>query len=213
MIDPYHVNQGDVIRNLKSKDWSDNLINKYLKYINCKSRVIKTGRTAFTDSGKSKTYKAEWKFQSKFKYDIVDFDNAKEAQKYMKRITSSKLWLELCGGQDCKVPTLNVRPFRGRTAGRAWRGHIDLCAMNGMDAYTLLHEMAHVAGHMHHDVSFRQCIVRLTSRFIGASAAKFLKKCFKEQGLKMSISHKVQQPEDWLVGYQRLAMAREKIAA
>ena len=77
MIDPYHVNQGDVIKNLKSKDWSDNLINKYLKYINSKSRVIKTGRTAFTDSGKSKTYKAEWKFQSKFKYDIVDFDNGK----------------------------------------------------------------------------------------------------------------------------------------
>jgi len=85
--------------------------------------------------------------------------------------------------------------------------------MNGMDAYTLLHEMAHCAGHMHHDVSFRQCILRLTSRFIGVEAAKFLKKCFKEQGLKMSVRQGLKSPEEWLVGYQRLAAAREKIAA
>jgi len=208
----YSSNQKNLVEALKKDHWHNDLIQKYLDYTQSKQRVIKTGRTAWNDSGKSKTYKAEWKFQAKFKYDIVDFDNAKEAQKYMKRILKSKLWAELCGG-DAKIPDLEVVSFRGRTAGRAYGYKIELCAMNGMDAYTLLHEMAHCAGHMHHDVSFRQCILRLTSRFIGVEAAKFLKKCFKEQGLKMSVRQGLKSPEEWLVGYQRLAAAREKIAA
>jgi hypothetical protein len=208
----YSSNQKNLVEALKKDHWHNDLIQKYLDYTQSKQRVIKTGRTAWNDSGKSKTYKAEWKFQAKFKYDIVDFDNAKEAQKYMKRILKSKLWAELCGG-DAKIPDLEVVGFRGRTAGRAYGYKIQLCAMNGMDAYTLLHEMAHCAGHMHHDVSFRQCILRLTSRFIGVEAAKFLKKCFKEQGLKMSVRQGLKSPEEWLVGYQRLAAAREKIAA
>ena len=208
----YSSDQKNLIEALKKDCWHSDLIQKYLNYTKSKQRVIKTGRTAWNDSGKSKTYKAEWKFQAKFKYDIVDFDNAKEAQKYMKRILKSKLWAELCGG-DAKIPTLDVISFRGRTAGRAYGYKIELCAMNGMDAYALLHEMAHCAGHMHHDVSFRQCILRLTSRFIGVEAAKFLKKCFKEQGLKMSVRQGLKSPEEWLVGYQRLAAAREKIAA
>lgn len=208
----YSSNQKNLVEALKKDHWHNDLIQKYLDYTQSKQRVIKTGRTAWNDSGKSKTYKAEWKFQAKFKYDIVDFDNAKEAQKYMKRILKSKLWAELCGG-DARIPTLDVISFRGRTAGRAYGYKIELCAMNGMDAYTLLHEMAHCAGHMHHDVSFRQCILRLTSRFIGVEAAKFLKKCFKEQGLKMSVRQGLKSPEEWLVGYQRLAAAREKIAA
>ena len=208
----YSSDQKNLVEALKKDHWHNELIQKYLNYTQSKQRVIKTGRTAWNDSGKSKTYKAEWKFQAKFKYDIVDFDNTKEAHKYMKRILKSKLWAELCGG-DAIIPTLDVISFRGRTAGRAYGYRIELCAMNGMDAYTLLHEMAHCAGHMHHDVSFRQCILKLTSRFIGVEAAKFLKKCFKDQGLKMSVRQGLKSPEEWLVGYQRLAAAREKIAA
>lgn len=211
----YHPSQKNLVETLQKDYWHNELIQKYLNYVQSKQRVIKTGRTAFTDSGKGKTYKAEWKFQAKFKYDIKDFDNFKEANAFMKRVIKSKLWKELCKEKygDRLVPSLDVVSFRGRTAGRAYGYRIELCAMNGMDAYTLLHEMAHCAGHMHHDVSFRQCILRLTSRFIGVEAAKFLKKCFKEQGLKMSVRQGLKSPEEWLVGYQRLAAAREKIAA
>jgi len=202
----------DTVNQLKNDGWHNELIQKYINYADAKNRRIKTGRTAVTDSGRSKTYKAEWKFQAKYKYEIQDFDTLKEAQRYMNRVLKSKLWAELCGG-DPKIPTLEVNGFRGRTAGRAYGWKIQLCARNGMDQYTLLHEMAHCAGHMHHDVSFRQCLLKLVSRFIGKDAAKCLKECFKEQGLKMSVGKTIQTPEKWLQGYKRLEAAREKCAA
>ena len=208
----YHPSLSDTVKRLRKEYWHNELIQKYLNYASARQREVRTGRTAITDSGKTKTYKAEWKFQAKYKYDIKDFDNLKEAERFMKRVLKSKLWAELCGG-DAKIPTLEVAGFRGRTAGRAYGWKIQLCARNGMDAYTLLHEMAHCAGHMHHDVSFRQCIVRLTSRFIGAEAAKYLKKCFKEQGLKMTIRQGIKDPDEWLEQYKRLKVARENIAA
>ena len=122
----YSSDQKNLVEALKKDHWHNELIQKYLNYTQSKQRVIKTGRTAWNDSGKSKTYKAEWKFQAKFKYDIVDFDNTKEAHKYMKRILKSKLWAELCGG-DAIIPTLDVISFRGRTAGRAYGYRIELC--------------------------------------------------------------------------------------
>lgn len=210
MIYPTYLS--DTVKQLRDEGWSPTLIQKYCNYASARQRQVSTGRTAISDSGKTKTYKAEWKFQSKYKYDIKDFDNLKEAERFMKRVLKSKLWAELCGGNP-KIPSLEVAGFRGRTAGRAYGWKIQLCARNGMDAYTLLHEMAHCAGHMHHDVSFRQCIVRLTSRFIGAEPAKFLKKCFKEQGLKMTIRQSIQEPDAWLTQYKRLQVARENIAA
>jgi len=208
----YNPSIAHVIEDLKNEGWSYDLIQKYADYVRDRKNKIITGRTAATDSGRGKTYKAEWKFQAKYKYEIKDFDNLKQAQRYMNRVLKSKLWAELCGGK-AKTPDLEVGGFRGRTAGRAYGWKIQLCARNGMDQYTLLHEMAHCAGHMHHDVSFRQCLLKLTSRFIGKDAAKYLKECFKEQGLPMTLRNTMKTPDQWLAGVKRLEAAREKRAA
>ena len=205
----YTSDQADLVQELKNKSWDIDQIHKYLKYTSTKKRVIKTGRTAYSDSTRGKTYKAEWKFQNKFHDSIKEFRTDKQAASYLNRVLNSKTWKDMT---NSKVVSLQVKTIGHRTAGRAWGSHIELNKMNGMDQYTLLHEMAHCAGHMHHDVSFRQCVMKLTSRFIGTDAAKFLKKCFQEQGLKLSVRKEIKSPEAWLEGYQRLEAAREKRA-
>jgi len=197
-----------VVDALQSKGWKTEWIQKYVNYMQSKQRVVKTGRTAYNDSGRSKTYKAEWKFQRKYHDTIKEFTTEKQVAAYMKRVLASKLWKDMTGG---KQVSLNVKTIGHRTAGRAYGSHIEINKMNGMDQYTLLHELAHCAGHMHHDVSFRQCVVKLTSRFIGAEAAKYLKSCFKEQKLKMNVRQSYKSPEDWLTSYQRLEAARKKL--
>jgi len=208
----YHPSLSNTVKDLQEKGWQNMLIQKYVDYAQKRKRAAETGRTSNSDSTRGKTYKAEWAFQAKHKYDIVDFNNLKEANRFMNKVLKSKLWLDLCGGKDRKIPTLELNSFRGRTAGRAYGWKIQLCARNGLDAYTLLHEMAHCAGHMHHDVSFRLCLLKLVSRFIGPDAAKSLKECFKEQGLRMTmVTDNIKDPEAWLKTYQRLESARKKL--
>jgi hypothetical protein len=205
----YSPSHKNIVTALKAKSWHTELIQKYLNYVQKKERAVITGRTAYTDSTRGKTYKAEWKFQNKFHDSIKEFKTEKQAAAYMNRVLNSKMWKEMTKG---KVVSLKVKTIGHRTAGRAYGSHIELNKMNGMDQYTLLHEMAHCAGHMHHDVSFRQCVLKLTSRFIGTEAAKFLKGCFKEQGLKMTMPKgSVKDPDTWLKTYNRLEGVREKI--
>lgn len=204
----YSAQYKEIVSKLQSQDWDGEVIQKYVNYLQKKQRVVKTGRTAYNDSGRSKTYKAEWKFQRKYHDTIKEFTTDKQVIAYTKRVLKSKLWNDMTGGKQVSV---NVKTIGHRTAGRAYGSHIEINKMNGMDQYTLLHELAHCAGHMHHDVSFRQCILKLTSRFIGTEASKYLKACFKEQKLKMSVRQSYKSPEEWLIGYERLACARLKL--
>ena len=155
----YSAQYKEIVSKLQSQDWDGEVIQKYVNYLQKKQRVVKTGRTAYNDSGRSKTYKAEWKFQRKYHDTIKEFTTDKQVIAYTKRVLKSKLWNDMTGGKQVSV---NVKTIGHRTAGRAYGSHIEINKMNGMDQYTLLHELAHCAGHMHHDVSFRQCILKLT---------------------------------------------------
>ena len=64
---------------------------------------------------------------------------------------------------------------------------------------------------MHHDVGFRQDLVKLVSRFLGVKYAKQLKAEFKERKLKMSVSKNVLSPQDWLDNYNKMAAMRSKV--
>jgi hypothetical protein len=203
----YYESQKPIVNELRDEGWQSDLIQKYLAYVNRKTVAVKTGRSSMRDSTRGKTYKAEWKFQQLHKADIKTFKTEKQVQAYVKRVLNSKLWQEMTNGKHVDV---SVRTIGHRTAGRAYGYKIEINSMNGMDQYTILHELAHCAGHMHHDVSFRLCALKLVSRFIGREAAKTLKACFKEQKLRMTMPTGYSDPETWLANYKKMEKVRSK---
>ena len=194
----------DECRNL---GWDNDMIQKYLDYRSKRSMTVRRGRTAFKDSNQSKVYKSEFKYHKQYGYG-TKFTTIENCEKYVKRVTKSKLWRELCGG-DAKVITVSKFNAR-RWAGMAYGSHINL-SVSGFNQYVILHELAHCCGNMHHDVSFRRDLVRLISRFIGREQAKYLKQCFLSDGLKMSRKQTVKEPLEWLASYLKLAQARTKL--
>lgn len=183
---------------------------KYSVYIQKKLRAKKYGRTAYKDSTKTKVYESEWAFQKQVK--IKKFADYNEARKYMKNILKSKTWESVVTSRGCSDPFLieKKKVSNERTAGVSWGHKIQLSSQCGLDQYTLLHELAHSAGYMHHDVSFRQCLLKLVSRFMGREAAKILKTEFKKNGLKMTLKNKIMTPEQWYESYIKMKRLREK---
>ena len=185
--------------------WDDSITQKYLDYRSKRSSTIRRGRTAYKDSTQNKVYTAENKYHREYGYG-QRYKTIEECEKYVKRITKSKLWKDIANGKTISVSKNKCR----RWAGRAWGSHIDL-APSGYNQYTILHELAHCSGNMHHDVSFRQDLVKLVSRFLGRKQAKHLKQCFLSDGLKMTIKNTVKEPEVWLASYNKMAAMRRKL--
>lgn len=152
------------------------------------------------DTEKTKTYKAEWAFQGKYK-DIKDFGNIVEAQKYAAKVCKSKTWKKLFLEKGRKVSEIQVvqkQRSTGRgTAGWASGRKVTLDQLCGLDEYTLLHEMAHCLGNWHHGRQFRRDLLKLVSRFMGTDAAKALKAEFKERKLACGEPRKPMEFETW----------------
>lgn len=206
----YSSKSKPVVDYLKEKGWGNDVIMGYVKYLEKKRQILRTGRTSSRDSSRAKTYKAEWAFQSKCHDDIKQFSTEKQVQAYVKKVTKSKLWNDLTGGKSVSV---NVSNSKKRIAGMAYGSRITISKMYGMDEYTLLHELAHCAGNMHHDVSFRACVLKLTSRFIGTKAAKALKQEFRNAKLKLTLPTSYYDPETWLKNWHRMEKMRRNKAA
>jgi|GEM_PF-1877494 len=206
----YHSYQKPVVIDLKSKGWDDDTIMKFLDYVNKKETLIKTGRKNgkySRDSDKSKVYSAEFKYERTYGQG-KKFQNLEEAQKYCDKVLASKTWKKI---STAGVKNIALAEMSGsRTAGRAWAHNIDLNRRSGLNQYVLLHEMAHSAGNMHHDVRFRITLLKLVSRFMSSENAAYLKACFKEKKLKVTESSNIKSPEVWKKGYDRLAAARKE---
>jgi hypothetical protein len=134
------------------------------------------------DSERQKTYRAEWTFQSKVTN--PEFASIEEAQKFAKKIYKSKTWVKLWSksveddvgrifGAQPKVVAMGSRnkKLSGYTNGFT----VSLDLVTGLNKYTLLHELAHCLGHMHHGRSFRQCLLSLVGTFMGSEEKKILK--------------------------------------
>ena len=193
---------------------NNDLANKYANYFQKKSRAIRTGRlqASGVDSGRSKVYSAEFAVQRKYPDSSVNLSE-KETTRYFKRIIKSKTYQNLCGSNGRTNPTLRFMKASAnpRVAGTAgYNGVISLRPNCGTNKYTLLHELAHTAGNMHHDIGFRVDLVKLVSRFLGTDMAKDLKKEFRSRKLKMSVSQNIQSPLKWLESYQKMAAMRDK---
>jgi len=179
---------------------------QYAQYVEKKTNQKKTGRTANKDSSKSKVYQAEWKWQESYDQDAPLTEI--EAIKYVGRVVKSKLWKELADGKQIYVEMMKDMGYHAATAGRAYGRKIVLAPRHSTK-YVILHELAHCAGCMHHDVSFRQTVVKLVSRFMSADAARALKNEFKANGLKMSIRSKILSPTEWLASKNKMKKLRE----
>jgi len=186
---------------------------KYADYWSKKQKAIKTGRlqNSYVDSGRNKVYKSEWATEAKFP-EVKKSMTEKEITKFFKRVVKSKTYQTLSekGNSNPKLEFMKTVNYNARIAGQATYGKIRLQPSCGMNKWVVLHELAHTAGHMHHDVPFRQTLVKLISRFLGTEVAKELKRQFRARKVKMTVSQVIMSPEKWLDNYNKMAALRAK---
>ena len=193
--------------------------NKYANYWSKKNKTIKSGKANFKDSGRQKTYNAE--FAALAEYRKLYPNNKKTAilnwkgtEKLFKKIAKSKTYLKLCENEvgstkKTTMPTLVKKKFRGATAGRAtWYGAMELQEHNC--PYTVIHEFAHLCGNMHHDIGFRRDVIKLSSMFLGKEFGNILKKKFKDAKLKITTGNHIMSPEKWIESVVRMEKIRNK---
>ncbi len=162
------------------------------------------------DSERHKVYKAEWAFQSKITNEPLK--DVKAAQRFADKVTSSVAYSKICTqrhGGDIKLRAKKGSNGYGY-AGMAYRSEIVLGVNNGLNIYTVLHELAHTAGHRHHGRSFRQALLKLVSRFIGTKEAALLKAEFKALKLPCGEARKPLTYDNWIAKRERILCARTK---
>ena len=192
--------------------------NKYANYWSKKNKTIKSGKANFKDSGRQKTYNAEFRalrvYKDKYPNDArFKFLDWKGSQKLFKKIAKSATYKKLCEieiGSTKKSTTCSLvkKKFRGATAGRApWYGAMELQENNC--PYTIVHEFAHLCGNMHHDIGFRRDVIKLASMFLRKEFGNILKKCFKDAKLKITTGSHIMSPEQWIASVMRMEKIRE----
>ena len=214
------INSGTDAYQVASKIMSHDYANKYANYWSKKQKTIKSGKANFKDSGRQKTYNAEFSALNEYKkmyphdarFKRLDW---KGSQKLFKKIAKSKTYQKLCVNEigsrkGTKSPSLQLAHFRGRTAGQAtWYGAMRLQENNC--PYTIVHEFAHLCGNMHHDIGFRRDVIKLASMFMRKEFAMILKKKFKEAKLKITTGSHIMSPEQWIASVMRMEKIREKL--
>jgi len=168
------------------------------------------------DSERTKTYKAEWMFQRQIL--DVTFADITEAQKFAKKIyktkTWQKLWQESINDNVAKIfdatPRIVAMNARNKKNSGYTNGRTVTLAQTGLNRYTLLHELAHCLGHMHHGRSFRQCLLKLVGVFMGAEEKAILKNEFKRKGLASGNARKALSYDKWIAARDRMEKLRAK---
>jgi hypothetical protein len=187
--------------------------NEYLRKHRYKQNKGGGGRV---DSEMSKTYAAEHAFMRKVK--IKQFKSLKEAQKRAKQIYATKKWQKvwrLERDTDRVTSTLKRQPavvLKERNTGRGTAGWTDgrtvtLDSHAGLDEYTLLHELTHCLGHMHHGRSFRRALLNWSVR----SSVQMPRRYSKQSSPKENSFGDARKPmefEQWRASVQRMEKLR-----
>jgi len=160
------------------------------------------------DSERTRTYEAEWKFERENRGLMGKLDEFSDVEKFVKQVTASKTW-EKVTRYHGKVRVVKARNMGCRAAfvGRSYGSWIEISPAFDYTKYIVLHELAHSAGYSHHHVTFRECLLKLVSRFLGREAASILKANFKENGLRVTPA-KPKEPIAWLRAAQRAPLSR-----
>ena len=187
---------------------------EYQEYLVEHKRKQNRGAAGRRDSEKSKTYQAEFAFQRRYK--VRKFATIEEAQKRAKQIYKTKKWQKVWKLESRTDRNLIKQPavvLKQRNTGRGTAGWTDgwaviLDSKAGLDEYTLLHELAHCLGHMHHGRSFRRALVELVGAFIGTDAKKILKEEFAKRKLKCGAARKPLTYTQWKAARKRMEKIR-----
>jgi hypothetical protein len=188
------------------------LASKYTDYVSKKKRIMKSGKVTNRDSMVSKFYDTEIQMVKYYKPSLVRLD-WKASEKFVNKIIKSKTWKKLCDNTEGCDNKSHANPRmvqqKMRWAGMAtYDGQLILRETNC--PYTIVHELAHLCGNMHHDIGFRRDVLILASRFISPVFAKILKKDFKDAGFKIKTSTSIKTPTSWLESYNKMALMRAK---
>jgi hypothetical protein len=189
---------------------------QYNTYLNKHADKQNKGSGGSRDSERGKTYKAEWAYQREMGSEIPEFKNIEEAQKFAKKIYKSKTWQKLW---DRNRVSTSVNPrepmvvMKQRNSGRGTAGFtnghtVTLDSRVGLDVYTLIHELTHCLGHMHHGRSFRKTVLDMVGVFLGAEHKKVLKKEFKDRKLSCGEARKPMSFDQWKTSKERMGKIR-----
>lgn len=187
-----------------------NLYAEYVAKAKEKNMVLKTGRNTLRDSTRQKTYNAESKFMAIHGRGTI-FNTVAEAQKFADKVFASKVWEKHKTNRvSRRSPRIEYTNKMTRYSGIAYSDRIVL-SRSGMNAYILLHELAHTNGHRHHDSTFRKCLIAFVAKFMGKEQGEFLKKQFKDAGLKITVPtvKTVKEFKDWHLMFKRMENARQ----
>jgi len=156
------------------------------------------------DSEQGKVYASEWAIRSLLQPESSKFENVRDAQKFVDRVMKSKTWEKVRQNNRKRVPVVAMRDRSGGVNALCeWSGEIK-CKPSHMYKYVIIHELAHAAGHMHHGRSFRQCLLKLTSQFLGRDKADALKAQFKKRNLPFGDARKPLTEAQWNARRDRL---------
>ena len=191
---------------------------KYRKYLGEFHQRQNRGAKYTRDTEKRKTYRAEWAY-AKNMGGKDTFASIEEAEKFAKRIYKSKTWNKIweenfrswqTADVGSRKPMIVAAQRDSKRLGGYTDGQRVTLYKSGLDKYTLLHELAHCLGHMHHGRSFRKTVLALVGTFLGADHKKELKRCFKEQGLKYGDARKPKTFEQWQKSYTHMMLLRHR---
>jgi hypothetical protein len=189
---------------------------EYKTYLLKHARKQNKGAGYTQDSERLKTYQSEWAYQRRV--EIPQFKDIKEAQKFAKKIYKSKTWQKLWNqgvtSDATRLFASNPKVVqKERSSGRGTSGFtngytVTLDSIAGFDAYTLIHELTHCLGHMHHGRSFRKTLLSMVGVFLGAEHKKILKEEFKNRKLAFGEARKPLSYEQWMAARERMEKMR-----
>ena len=194
------------------------LKDRYRKYLGEFHQRQNRGANYTRDTEKRKTYRAEWAYTRNMGGKDM-FASIEEAEKFAKRIYKSKTWNKLweenfrcwqTADVGTRKPVIIAAERESKRLGGYTDGHRVTLYKSGLCKYTLLHELAHCLGHMHHGRSFRKTVLALVGTFLGADHKKELKRCFKDQGLKYGDARKPKTFEQWQKSYTHMMLLRHR---
>lgn len=189
---------------------------RYVKKIKQHNALVSIGKLTINDSQTERVYSAEYKFEQEF--DVGVFENEQSIQKFTKKVLESDTWKQiqfnnLFAEYSIKTPKIRVVCKKTPKGIVAHAYHDGLIVLNttpeGMNKFTLLHELAHQAGYMHHDWGFVHAFVVLVEEFMGKKEGQRFKEILTGRKVKFSAKRKTPKfPTEWIGYYRRANHAR-----
>jgi len=184
---------------------------EYNNYLNRHKRKQNKGAYGTKDSEQGKVYAAEHKAEGGYLNDrLVPLE---EVQGVVDKIVNSKTYRKQCT-TDLYYSRVNVEFCQSsRFGGIAWC-HRRLVKFSTkkrsfVKMSLIVHELAHMAGHMHHGRTFRNANLALVARFIGKEEADRLKMCYRENKLQLGKGRAPASFEVWKAKRDRIRYVRE----